>query len=90
MTLFLIICGLVVCWIVSLYWWPFGPCGRCKGSGRNAGSNRRRFGECKRCGGSGRRQRLGSRTVHRTVLSVRSEQARDRKRKERRQRDGIP
>ena len=81
MTLFLVGCGLVVCWIVSLYVWPFGPCGRCHGSGRNAGSNRKRFGECKRCGGSGRRQRLGSRAVHHTALSVRTERARERERR---------
>jgi len=80
-TLFLIGCGLAACWVVSLYLWPFGPCAKCSGSGRNAGSNRKRFGECKRCGGSGRRQRLGSKAVHRTVLSVRSERARECKRR---------
>lgn len=51
----------------------------------HAGSNRQRWGECKRCGGSGRRQRLGSRAVHSAVLSVRSERARERERKKRRQ-----
>lgn len=84
MTVFLLIVAALVVWAVSLYVWPFGPCGKCKGSGRNAGSNRQRFGDCKRCGGSGRRQRLGSRTVHRQVLALRSEQARERKRRERR------
>ncbi len=84
MTLFLIIVAVIACWIVSLYLWPFGPCAKCQGSGRNAGSNRKRFGECKRCGGSGRRQRLGSRAVHHTVLSVRSERARESKRRKRR------
>lgn len=65
--LFLAGCGLVLAWLVSLYFWPFAPCGRCAGSGRNAGSSRKRYGACGRCGGSGRRQRLGSRIVHRTV-----------------------
>ena len=67
MQLFLIGCGLLICWLVSLYLWPFGPCGRCSGKGTNRGSNRKRFGDCKRCGGTRRRQRLGSKTVHRVV-----------------------
>ena len=83
MTLFLLGCGLLLLWVVSLYVWPFAPCGRCKGGGRNAGSNRRRFGDCGRCGGTGRRQRLGSRAVHRTVLSMRTERAREEARRKR-------
>lgn len=67
MQLFLIGCGLLICWAVSLYFWPFAPCRRCSGKGTNAGSNRKRFGDCKRCGGTRKRQRLGSRTVHRMV-----------------------
>jgi len=51
-TLFLIIVAAVILWAGSLYLWPFAPCTRCKGSGRNAGSNRQRF---------------GSRAVHRSV-----------------------
>jgi hypothetical protein len=66
-TLFLVGVAVLACWLGSLYFWPFGPCGGCKGSGRNAGSNSRRFGNCKRCGGNGRRQRFGSRAVHRAV-----------------------
>lgn len=54
----------------SLYVWPFRPCTRCHGSGRNKGSSRKRFGECKRCGGSGRRRRLGARTIHRGAVSL--------------------
>jgi hypothetical protein len=65
--LFLIACAAVLAWLGSLYLWPFGLCGKCQGSGRNAGSNRKRFGDCPRCAGSGRRQRLGSTTVHRMV-----------------------
>lgn len=83
MTLFLLIFAALICWAVSLYVWPFGPCGKCRGGGRNAGSNSKRFGDCSRCGGSGRRQRFGSAFVHRQVLSFRSEQARERKRRER-------
>jgi DnaJ-class molecular chaperone len=79
-TLFLLIAAALACWAVSLYLWPLRPCGKCKGSGRNAGSNPQRFGECKRCGGSGRRQRFGSRTVHRQMLAVRREHGRKRQR----------
>ncbi|MFC4906606.1 hypothetical protein [Actinomadura gamaensis] len=68
-------------WAVSVYVYPFRPCRRCSGTGRKPGSNRRRFGPCPRCGGTGRAQRLGSRTAHRTVLSVRSELAKERQRK---------
>jgi hypothetical protein len=65
--IFLIGCGAAVCWVVRLYFWPFGPCRRCQGSRTNAGSNRKRWGNCGRCGGTGQRQRLGSKTVHRVV-----------------------
>ncbi|WP_192808649.1 hypothetical protein [Actinomadura montaniterrae] len=70
-----------VIWAVSVYTYPFRPCRRCGGTGRKPGSTRRRFGPCNRCGGTGRTQRLGSRTAHRTVLSVRSEMAKERQRK---------
>ena len=40
--------------------WPYGHCLRCSGSGKNAGSTRKRFGKCKRCGGSGRRLTFGA------------------------------
>lgn len=46
---------------VSLRIWPYTKCGRCKGTGRNAGSNSCRFGMCGACGGSGRKERLGTR-----------------------------
>jgi len=62
----------------SLYLWPFRPCGRCKGTGRNSGSSSKRFGECKRCGGSGRRRRLGAKTIHRGAVSL-ADKARARK-----------
>lgn len=54
----------------ALYLWPLGPCLKCKGSGRNSGSNRKRFGECKRCRGTGRRRRVGAKTVHRGAVSL--------------------
>jgi len=57
----LIVAVLAIGWPVSL--WPLGPCGRCDGSGRNIGSNGKRFGNCGRCKGTERRQRLGSKFV---------------------------
>ena len=30
-------------WAGSLYLWPFGPCLRCSGTGRNAGDNNTLF-----------------------------------------------
>jgi hypothetical protein len=76
MTLFWIAVIAAACWVVSLYAWPYAPCGKCKGTGRNPGSNRKRFGDCKRCGGGGRRQRPGSKFVHHTVLSIAAERRR--------------
>ncbi len=46
---------------VSLRIWPETKCGRCGGSGRNAGSTSKRFGKCGRCAGSGRKPRFGNR-----------------------------
>jgi hypothetical protein len=63
--------------VISLYFWPFAPCWSCKGTGRNQGSNRKRYGECRRCKGTGRRQRLGARLVHRGAVSL-AEKARKR------------
>ena len=62
----------------SLYLFPFRPCLKCNGSGRNKGSNRRRFGECRRCKGSGRKRRLGAKTIHRGAVSL-ADKARARK-----------
>ena len=68
----LVLLGLVVIAVRagSLYQWPFGPCMRCNGSGRNSGSTGKRYGECRRCKGSGRRRRVGARTIHRGAVSL--------------------
>jgi DnaJ-class molecular chaperone len=58
-------------WLWHAYWHPFKPCPRCQGKGINRGSTRRRFGNCKRCRGSKHVRRIGSKTVHRAVLSIR-------------------
>jgi hypothetical protein len=67
----------------SLYLWPFRPCLRCGGSGRNKGSTRRRFGECRRCKGTGRLRRIGAKTIHRGAVSL-ADKARARKAKSKR------
>ena len=71
MTLFLLILAAAAAYAGSLYVWPFRPCPRCKGTGRNRGSNRKRYGACKarRCD-RGTVQRFGSKTVHRAVRSL--------------------
>jgi DnaJ-class molecular chaperone len=60
----------VLGYVGSLYLWPFRPCGRCKGTSRNPGSNKKRFGQCRRCGGAGRKRRIGAKTVHRGAVSL--------------------
>jgi hypothetical protein len=52
-------------YLVSLRLWPETRCGRCEGSGRNAGSTSKRFGRCRSCAGSGRKPRLGTRIISR-------------------------
>lgn len=76
----LIILGLIAAagWVISLYRWPYAPCGKCEGSGKNPGSNGKRHGQCRRCKGAGRRQRIGAKTIHRGRVSL-AERARARK-----------
>ena len=68
MTVFLIVSGLAVTWLLSLLVHPFGRCWLCHGGrvrvrGRTAST-------CRLCKGTGRRQRTGSRTVHRIRRQV--------------------
>ena len=65
---------IVLAVLVAAGWWawhawrhPWGPCPRCDGGGRNAGSTGRRFGDCKRCGGTGRHLRVSARVVHKGI-----------------------
>lgn len=56
--------------LVGLYFlscrvWPNARCRPCSGTGRGAGSNRKRWNNCGTCGGSGRRLRLGARLFFR-------------------------
>jgi DnaJ-class molecular chaperone len=76
--LILIVLLAIAGWVASLYLWPFRPCLRCNGTGRNKGSTKKRFGECKRCQGSGRLRRIGAKTIHRGAVSL-ADKARTRK-----------
>ena len=58
--------GLLACWQVSVWLYPFAPCRRCSGSGKVPGSNKDRWGTCGRCAGTGRRHRFGARTDRRS------------------------
>ncbi len=62
--------ALLAAWIVSRLFWPYKPCPRCDGTGRNAGSNKRRHGDCKRCKHTGRIRRFGAGHVHRAKLAI--------------------
>lgn len=70
LTLAVIILLLAAGRVATLYLWPYGPCRKCGGSGRNRGSKRARFGQCRRCEGAGRRIRLGARAVHRGRVAL--------------------
>jgi DnaJ-class molecular chaperone len=50
---------------ISVRVWPYKPCKRCQGDGRNAGSNHKRHGRCKKCKGTGRAERWGTRIMFR-------------------------
>jgi hypothetical protein len=75
----LIAFAVAVIWIGSLCVKPFGRCWLCLGKGYLHLKHSRRAPVCPLCKGMKRRQRLGSRTVHRTVRMIRAELARTRK-----------
>lgn len=70
LTLVLIILLALGARAVTVYLWPYAPCRKCEGSGRNPGSKRKWFGQCRRCDGAGRRIRFGARTVHRGRVAL--------------------
>jgi hypothetical protein len=77
--LILIMLGAALLWAAGLYLFPFRHCRRCGGTGRKVRKlNRSHFALCNRCAGTGRVQRLGSRLIHRAVLTARTEYARTR------------
>jgi DnaJ-class molecular chaperone len=55
---------------ISLYFWPWRPCPRCRGTRVNRGTTGKRIGMCKRCRGTGRTRRTGATAVHRFYWSV--------------------
>lgn len=51
---------LFIAWRLLLWrWFPYTPCGHCKGTGKHW--NGKYFRPCRRCKGTGRRVRLGRR-----------------------------
>lgn len=66
----LLIAGFAGRWAWQALFHPFAPCRRCDGSGKNPGSNGKRWGRCWRCSGSGTRQVIGSKQV-RKLLRIR-------------------
>ena len=67
-------------WLLSLWVHPFGKCIRCRGRRvvMRGSKKRPRPVRCRVCKGIGRRQRIGSRTLHRTVRRIRRELDRQR------------
>ena len=53
-----------LCYGVGCWFWPFGPCRRCKGTGKRRSPFSRAFGLCRRCHGDGRRLRIGRRVIN--------------------------
>lgn len=63
----LIIAADLAAYAAWAYFHPFRPCPRCRGTGNNRLSTKRRSGPCRRCDGRRQVQTLGSRTLHRAV-----------------------
>lgn len=61
----LLLLALIVtfCYLISCWFWPFGACRRCGGTGKRRSPSRRFFGDCRRCDGTGRRIRTGRRVI---------------------------
>jgi DnaJ-class molecular chaperone len=72
--LVLAVLGLLALRVGFLYWRPFGPCPKCKGTGHIKRGPRRRP-VCPRCKGRRRVQRRGSRTVHQLARRIRQGRA---------------
>jgi hypothetical protein len=51
----------VVGYAARCWWYPFGHCRRCHGSGRHMARNDKHFRLCRRCYATGRRLRIGRR-----------------------------
>jgi hypothetical protein len=53
-----------LCYGVGCWFWPFGNCRKCHGSGKRRSPFGRAFGLCRRCHGDGRRLRIGRRIIN--------------------------
>src|SRR3989442_10001882 len=76
----LLILAVAAGYAVSLYFWPWRNCPRCRGTRVNTGSNRHRYGMCKRCSGTGRTCRIGATAMHRFYWSALGDQLHQRRR----------
>lgn len=56
-----LVIAIVTVALISRWRWPFARCWSCRGTGRNGGSDGRRWGICRRCDGTGKRVRVGAR-----------------------------
>lgn len=81
-TVFLIGFAALAVYAMSLWKYPFRPCLKCKGTGVNKGSSRKRWGMCRRCGGSRQVRRTGSTFVHRFYWSVLGSRLRERRKEQ--------
>ncbi|SRR6266851_7215977 len=78
-TVILLVLAIAAGYTVSLYFWPWRNCPRCRGTRVNPGSNRR-YGMCTRCSGTGRTRRIGATAVHRFYWSALGDQHHERRR----------
>ena len=53
-----------LCYGIGCWFWPFGACRKCHGTGKRRSPFGRAFGLCRRCGGDGRRLRIGRRVIN--------------------------
>lgn len=61
----------LLAYAIWAYTHPWRPCPRCKGTGTNAMSTKRRTGRCRRCKGTRQVKTLGAQMLHRIVRSAR-------------------
>lgn len=48
-------------YVLECWWWPYGKCGKCEGTGKRWSPDGKHFRDCPRCDGRGRRIRIGRR-----------------------------
>lgn len=50
-----------VTYALSCWWFPYGKCQKCSGTGKKYASDGKHFRDCRRCKGAARRLRVGRR-----------------------------